>query len=122
MRMSSASERLRTSKPHGHRMDRTGSFTRAVLSHPGAAGWDRTVGHRGAMDDHLPLAPVGVHPDPHLGLALEQVREELLDLRRSRESLDPLEARPLVDPEERPGIPRVQEHAMREVTRLLRGV
>src|SRR5919204_574246 len=99
MRTISFSSRLRTSNPHGQRR-----LFRSAMAHV------------------LPLVPVGVHPNAHLRLALEQLAEELADLRRSREALDALEARPGVDAQERLRILRVEIDRVREVAGLLRGV
>src|SRR5207249_6895548 len=70
----------------------------------------------------LPLIPVGIHPHVHLGLAVEELAEELAYLRRSRKALDALEARPRVDAEECPWIVRVEVDGVSEVACLPRGV
>src|SRR5207249_3407238 len=70
----------------------------------------------------LPLIPVRGHPHAHVGLALEEAREKLPDLRRPRELLDPLEARPRVDTEERLRILGIQIDRVGQVSSLLRRV
>src|SRR5919197_4511204 len=99
IRTISSTSRLRTSKPHGQR--RTFSSVTPSL---------------------LPLIPVRIHPHVDLGLAVEELREELADLRRARERLDPLQARPRVDAVERLWVLRVEIHRVREITRALRRV
>src|ERR1700730_5015441 len=95
----SSSLRLRTSNPQGQRKLRS-RVTCSVL----------------------PRIPVRIHPHVDIGLSFEELAEEFLDLRRTCEALDPLEAGPFIDAEESLGVAGIQEDTVREIAGLLRRV